>query len=228
MSILKLGKNKGYMGLKYHMIEAYLENNMSINTVNNNPNFALFSKKYCDEINNLDHNKIHDYCFIGSISSCYNKRRWVIKFAKKYFTTNSIFINTDNNVNWKLLGDFDKSNNNLGFCPKKQKNNQSKLVQYRVVQDNIFYFQTMCQSKFILCPAGDSPWSFRFYEVLMCKSIPIVKTLHHTYRTKEESNLNYKYILANIKNIEEINTFYDNLVIENSNIFKKYHMLYCR
>lgn len=47
----------------------------------------------------------------------------------------------------------------------------------------------MCQSKFVLCPADDAPWSFRFYEVLMCKSILIVESWHHTYRTKEEANI---------------------------------------
>jgi len=54
--------------------------------------------------------------------------------------------------------------------------NQSKQVQYRVVKENMYYFEKMCQSKFILCPAGDEPWSFRFYETLMCKSIPIVES----------------------------------------------------
>ena len=55
------------------------------------------------------------------------------------------------------------------------------------LEDNLYYFETMCKSKYCLCPAGDAPWSFRFYEVLMCKSIPIVASWHHTYRTKEES-----------------------------------------
>ncbi len=83
----------------------------------------------------------------------------------------------------------------------------------------------MYQSKFVLCPAGDAPWSFRFYEVLMCKSIPIVESWHHTYRTKEEANIKYKYILyqdiENVKN--DIN--YDDYVFENTKIFENYHLL---
>ena len=38
------------------------------------------------------------------------------------------------------------------------------------VDNNKFYFETMTQSKFVLCPAGDAPWSFRFYETIMCHS----------------------------------------------------------
>jgi hypothetical protein len=197
-----LGWCQGYMGVKYHMEEAYDELNIKYNNIPFDPPVAKFSKKYYNEINNLNHNKIHDFCFIGSLNSFYERRIWVIEFAKKYFTNDSIFVNTDNEVNWKLLGNYDYSNKQLGFCPKNQINNQSKNVQYRIVQENLFYFQTMCQSKFILCPGGDAPWTFRFYEVLMCKSIPIVESWHHTYRTKEESVIKYEYILSN--DIEKI------------------------
>ena len=82
----------------------------------------------------------------------------------------------------------------------------------------------MCQSKFILCPAGDSSWSFRFYETLICKSIPIVETKNHTYRTKEESDINYEFILAN--NIEHIvKIAYDDLILKNTTLFKQFHLL---
>ena len=85
----------------------------------------------------------------------------------------------------------------------------------------------MCKSKYILCPAGDTSWSFRFYETLMCKSLPIVISWHHTYRTKEESNIKYKYLL--LENVEEqrklCDSEYNNLVSENTKIFQKFHML---
>jgi hypothetical protein len=158
---------------------------------------------------------------IGSINSNYKARQWVINFAKRYFTNNSIFINTDNDPNWTLLGEFDYSNKILGFCPKNLPNNQSKHVQYRVVNENIDYFEKMCKSKYLLCPAGDSTWSFRFYEVLMCKSIPIVESWHHTYRTKEEANIKYKYVLY--KDIE-IDIIYDDYINENTIIFERYHL----
>jgi len=218
-----------YMGLKYHMEDALAENMLDINHANWNPPIAIFSKKYYNEMNELNYEKKYDFCFIGSINSNYESRKWCIEFAKKNFTSNSIFVNTDNDLNWELLGDFDYSNQNLGYCPKLAgyPKNQSKQIQYRIIQENLFYFETMRQSNFVLCPAGDAPWSFRFYEILMCKSIPIVESWHHTYRTKEESKLKYKYLLFN--NIEEIlnieNTSYNDLVNENTNIFETFHTL---
>ena len=214
---------QGYNGLKYHMEEALLEGNLNPKHAIWNPPIALFSKKYYNELNELNHEKIYDFCFIGSINSNYTARQWVIDFVKKYFTVNSIFINTDNDPKWELLGTFDYSNMNLGFNPKQQKYNQSKNVQYRIVKENVKYFETMCQSKFVLCPAGDSTWSFRFYEVLMCKSIPIVEKWHHTYRTREEANIPYKYVLY--ENIKTDEISYDDYVNENTKIFEKYHML---
>jgi len=80
----------------------------------------------------------------------------------------------------------------------------------------------MCQSRFILCPAGDAPWSFRYYETLMCKSIPVVISSNHIYRTKEEATIPYRYILAD--KIGEI-VEYNDMVEVNTNLFKKYHML---
>ena len=60
----------------------------------------------------------------------------------------------------------------------------------------------------------------------MCKSIPIVETWHHTYRTKEEAKINHKYVLyENIENIEnDIN--YDNYVNENTIIFENYYLIH--
>jgi len=215
---------QGYMALHYHMEEAIIEANLQNICATWSPPLALFSKKYYNDINELNHQKMFDYCFIGSINSCYERRTWVIDFAKKNFTNNSIFINTDDNPGWLPIGPFDYSNMKIGFCPKSQHDNQSKHVQYRIVKDNIDYFRKMCQSKFVLCPAGDASWSFRFYEVLMCKSIPIVESWHHTYRTKEEANLNYKYILyQDIENIKNIN--YNDYVDENTRIFVNYHLL---
>jgi hypothetical protein len=219
---LDLGWCQGYIALKCHMEEALEEKKIQNVIVDWCPPLAIFSKKYYDDINELNHEKKYDYCFIGSINSCYEKRKWVIEFAKNNFTNNSIFINTDNNAEWELLGSFDYSKLNIGFCPKNLPDYQSKKVQYRIVKDNIEYFEKMCQSKYCLCPAGDAPWSFRFYEVLMCKSIPIVESWHHTYRTKEESNINYKYILY--QNIEKNVNIYD-YVTENTKIFENYHLL---
>lgn len=122
---LQLGWCQGYMALKYHMEEAIIEKGININATSCPP-IALFSKKYYNEICELNHSKVYDFCFIGSINSNPKERKWVIDFAKKYFTTNSIFINTDNNPQWKSLGLFDYTKLNIGFCPKLQHDSQSK------------------------------------------------------------------------------------------------------
>jgi hypothetical protein len=80
----------------------------------------------------------------------------------------------------------------------------------------------MCQSKYILCPIGDAEWSFRFYETLMCKSLPIVECDHHTYRTIQEYEIKYKYLLYNNINTEIV---YDDYINENTKLFEKYHLL---
>lgn len=225
---LDLGWCQGYMGLKYHMEEALLERNENHDKAVWNPPLAIFSNKYYNEINVLNHTKMHDYCFIGSIKSCFERRKWVIDFAKKNFTSKSVFINTDvtidNKNKYELIGDYDQSYKSLGVCIRDCANNQSKNVQYRIVRDNIFYFQTMCQSEFVLCPAGDSSWSFRFYETLMCKSIPIVESWHHTYRTIEESKIKYEYMLCN--NMDQLNNVvYNNLIDKNTLLFNDHHFI---
>lgn len=148
---LELGLCQGYNAFQYHMEDALLEKNLNPNGATSYPTVALFSKKYYNEINELNHDKIYDFCFIGSINSNYNARQWVVDFAKKYFTCNSVFINTDYKYtkNWDLLGSFDYSNMNTGYCPKYENDNQTKRVQYRVVAENIEYFEKMCQSKYI-------------------------------------------------------------------------------
>ena len=224
---LILGWAQDYKALFYHMDDAFIEaGNTEKPGLSDRPPFAIFANKYYNEINSLDHTKIYDYCFIGAISSAYNERTWVIDFAKKHFTSKSYYINTDinynNDENYELLGSFDYSTKKFGFCPKHNTDNQSRRIQYRIVQENLPYFQTMCQSKYVLCPAGDAPWSFRFYETLMCKSIPMVKSWHHTYRTVEEAAIKYKYILPNTKLTDNDYTDYINT---NNIIFKHFHML---
>lgn len=214
-----------YMGLQYHMEEALIEKYGIDNKrpASSSPQVALFSHAYYNDINCLNSEKIYDYCFIGSINSAPERRQWILDFAKKFFTANSIFINTDTNSNWTSLGEFDYTDKQLGYCPKDQQDNQSKRVQYRKVSENVFYFETMKKSKFVLCPCGDSSWSFRFYETLMCKSLPIVESQHHTYRTMSESKIKYKYLLYTDTLPSDVD--YCNLINENTKIFEQKHLL---
>ena len=222
---LFLGRCQGYMGLKYHMEDALIENDLDTEITTSNPQVAIFSRKYYSDIQKLDDVKKYDFCFIGSISSSQANRQWVITFAKENFTEKSIFINTDNDPEWKSLGSFDYSHLKLGFVPKSQKDTQSRAAQYRVICENRFYFETMRKSLYVLCPAGDSAWSFRFYETLMCKSIPVVFSWHNTYRTKEESKLQYIYVNLNHTEVARKNEYHILPRKSSENLTEKYKLI---
>lgn len=238
----KIGWSQGYPGLKFHMVEALsedkdiqsylqqlppqIEANVVLDGINNPP-LALFSKKYYNDINSISGEKKYDYCFIGSIKSNNKARQWVIEFAKKHFTNNSVFLNTDKDIsNWKLLGDFDYTGKIEGFVPKNDGALNSKNGVYREIHENLFYFTSMKQSKYVLCPAGDTEWSFRFYETIMCKSIPIVESWHHTYRNYIESSINFKYILYQTinSNFKTSDDNYNSAVKINTLLFEKNFM----
>ena len=227
----QLGRCQGYQGLRYHMQDALIEQGLSPDTAVFRPPVAKFAKKYYHEIQSIDNTKKHDFCFIGSLNAdklVTENRKWVPEFIKKYFTENSILINTDNPIDWVSMGTFDKTKEGLGFNPKKQPNNQSREVQYRKVDENRFYFETMRQSKYVLCPAGDALWSFRFYEVLMCGSLPIVESWHHTYRTAEESLIPYRYVLLDKTNneIDLKEDEYETMINTNKELFELHHLFF--
>jgi hypothetical protein len=224
-----LGWSQFYAGLKYHMEDAYKEVNKELiynrfsNYEKGCPKVAIFSRAYYNDMNKLSKIKTHDYCFIGSLTSNRKEREWVIDFALNNFTSNSIFINTDANSNWEKLGDYDYTQFKHGFCNKHHPEPESRESTFRIIKENAYYFETMCQSRYVLCPAGDTSWSFRFYETIMCKSIPIVKSYHHTYRTVSESHIPYKYKLST-DSITDAD--YDTMVSENTALFEKFHLLH--
>ena len=66
----------------------------------------------------------------------------------------------------KWIEQFDKNsiiiNSNYGRDPK---------VKYNLDKE---YYSILSRAKFTLCPVGDCPWSYRFFEAIMCLSIPIM------------------------------------------------------
>lgn len=67
------------------------------------------------------------------------------------------------------------------------------------------YFLGMCRSNFTLCPTDVYPWSYRFFEAIMCDSIPILDDdeldiFSHQfkfYRKSEEHIYNKEWVLHN-------------------------------
>jgi hypothetical protein len=47
---------------------------------------------------------------------------------------------------------------------------------------DIEYFNQLSNSKFILCPNGDFTWTYRFFESILCGSIPIIENDHVLYK----------------------------------------------
>ena len=43
---------------------------------------------------------------------------------------------------------------------------------YKIDKD---YYNTISKSKFTITPTGDCPWSYRFFEAILCLSIPILE-----------------------------------------------------
>ena len=88
------------------------------------------------------------------------------------------------------------------------------------------YYNTISKSKFTITPTGDCPWSYRFFEAIMCLSIPILennsndiymkdyfcffdKDEHIYYKDKAIENYN-KFIKSKhfIKNIPELENLF--------------------
>ncbi|MBU0946198.1 MAG: glycosyltransferase family 47 protein [Proteobacteria bacterium] len=180
--------------------------------------YALYPRRFYKTIAGFDHTKKTDYCFIGGFKTdqrTENNRKWILGFIEKYFTEMSYLQFTDKitKSNYVIKGCFDYTLKNDGFVPKE----------HPVKERNKFdekYFKQMAKSKFTLCPAGDSFWSMRFYEALMCRSIPIVNSVNETFRSKEESGLDYRYYLTT-DNI----LFREDWVEHNYRIFLKNHTL---
>lgn len=52
------------------------------------------------------------------------------------------------------------------------------------------YYQLLCRSEFTLCPSGDFKWTYRFFEAIMARSIPIVDS-----EGVDESMSKFKYFI---------------------------------
>jgi hypothetical protein len=170
------------------------------------PRVSLFPRSFVEQIDALPHEKVHDFNFVGAVyidQNTWTNRQWILEFARRHFTSQSIFQVTDRNArqrDWlgrrrhRRVGAFDRTFSHSGFVPKEC---ASKNRGYFDAQ----YFTILCQSRFTLCPAGDAPWSMRFHEAILSKSIPVVQDAQHTGRNDLEYAIGYKYYLANDEEI---------------------------
>ncbi|MEM1290376.1 MAG: exostosin family protein [Cyanobacteria bacterium P01_H01_bin.162] len=139
---------------------------------------------------NLDHSKKRDYNFMGALfnENVYERRKWIIDFAQQHFTDHSYYCITDASHDYQPLGNYDQTLSNLGkrFIPRKVAGDKKSSFDEA-------YFKVMLDSKYTLCPAGDAWWSMRFFESIMCKSIPILESPDHAWRSRFERMIGYKF-----------------------------------
>lgn len=102
-----------------------------------------------------------------------------------------------------------KNNNSI---IKKSLNGRKNFLKYNIDKN---YLKTLCKSKFTLSPTGDCPWSYRFFEAIMCLSIPIL-----------EKNSNDIYCKDYFFFYDDDKHFYDlEKAKKNYNLFIKNHFI---
>ncbi len=57
--------------------------------------------------------------------------------------------------------------------PNVQSSSYGRQPETKYTPD-IDYYETLCRCQFGLAPVGDCPWSYRFFEAIMCKAIPVI------------------------------------------------------
>ena len=182
----------------------------------------LFPKRYLDNFNDMSFEKTRDFNFIGLIrfhNHIHKNRLWILDFAKQRFTEKSYFrLNSNEDLEaHELLGDFDYTFSYEGnrFVDKYMRLNARR---YAFDKD---YFGTMCSSEFTLCPVGDQPYSDRFFETIMSKSIPILEKPEHCGLYKEQRDIGYKFYLLGDDYVHR-----QDWVDYNYDLFLKTHTLY--
>jgi hypothetical protein len=180
--------------------------------------YAIFPKRLYQAVERIDQTKRYDFCFVGAFlidSATARNRAWIVDFITANFSDKSFLQFTDHKTKLihKPMGDFDYTFKRSGFVPKEVEVSQREIFDGE-------YYKVMCASEFTLCPGGDSPWSMRFYEALMCRSIPILPD-NCAFRTPKEANLGYKYFTR-----DDCFTFNSKWTEHNYNLFLKYHTLH--
>lgn len=167
--------------------------------------------------------KTHMYNFQGSIYSgnVAEQRQWVFDFVGSEFTDTDFFKATDATSDHTPLGPYDHSNE-AGFRPKD--NPKFGILDLEFDTD---YYQTMVQSTFTLCPAGDRPWSLRFYEAIMAGSIPVIHSKSADFNTYNTpfwmDHIGYTYFTdEQVVNMKMSAAELEHIADENYKLFEKY------
>lgn len=199
---------------------AYHEEGMAVPPVDERvtPTVLLYPRSFVQRVEAMSAQKVHDYCFIGGLyrPETYPNRSWILDFARQRFTARSYLLLTDDAPDHRPLGPYDRTSVETDvFVPKEQPRADRAFFHHH-------YFEVLCRSEFTLCPAGDLPWSMRFFEAIMCRSLPIVSDLEHVGRNALERAIGYRVLLPDDDHV------YDAEAAEhNHRLFLRHQTLLC-
>lgn len=145
-----------------------------------------YPRSWVNKIMNLPATKNFRYMFSGGLYRKKHFRLWLEPWVKKHFGNEDYFRVTDaNNKSYHSLGAFDHSTTSKGFLPADCGSDCMRFDES--------YWATMKQSKFILAPGGDRPFSYRFSESFLTGSIPIINSIETDWSGVYDKKLNCCY-----------------------------------
>lgn len=180
------------------------------------PTTLLFPRSFVDGVNALPGVKTYDYSFMGSLyrPETFEHRAWILDFARRRFTDRSYLLLSDRHEEHVRLGSFDRTGDREEvFVPKEVPWGERAFFNPR-------YFEVLRRSQFTLCPAGDLPWSLRFFEAIMCRSIPVVSDPMHAGRNDLERSIGYTMCLR-----DDEHHYDEDVVAENYRLFLHHQTL---
>lgn len=199
------------------MRQAYAEEGRECPTIDERvaKTCLLFPRSYVEAVEAMPPTKVHDYSFMGTLyrPEIFEYRRWILDFARDRFTDRSYLLISEDEGH-ERLGSFDHTGDRSKvFVPKE-------VPFADRAQFNSAYFEVLRRSQFTLCPAGDQPWSMRFFEAIMCRAIPVVSDARHAGRNKVERAIGYHFALR-----DEEHTYREDLAEENFQRFLEHQTL---
>ncbi len=198
--------------------QAYREEGMECPPVDESerPVALLYPRSYVDAVDALAQEKTYDYSFVGSVyrHTVLDHRRWILDFARRRFGPRSYFLATDADERHTSLGSFDRSHREHDVFVPIQRPWTERVFFHPL------FFQVLRSSRFSLCPAGDQPWSMRFFESAMCRSMPIISDRRHVGRNEVERSIGYHTLFVYDEHVYD-----EELVEENYRLFLRHQTL---
>jgi len=140
---------------------------------------AKLPRSWVEAILSINVPKKYRYMFSGNFAKKDLKhRKWLAPWVKEHFNSSDYLRATDiNTKKYEPIGEYDYSISDPGGFRTKDCGGEC-------FKFDSTYWQTMKESQFILCPGGDAPYSFRFYESMLTGSIPIIDSYKDDWTIK--------------------------------------------